>query len=381
MFLRRDPSRRSRRRGASGPLCALLLAALCSAAARAQVGVESTGTGGRHIIQGRVLFPSGRRADSRLKVRLQTQSSGELSVYTDSNGSFGFRSLEAGSYTVVIEGGDDFETVRESIYIEPDINSIVRGVSSPPTTRPYTMQVYLQPKRRGGATSEARPGTLNASLAGVPKPALDLYNKGIDAARNNDSAKAVELLRAAVEAHPSFPLALTELGMLYMKMKQPEKAVEVLREALKLSPDDYTTLFTYGVALFDRRQFSEAEAQFRKAAQKSPSSPLPRYYLGVILISRREFDEAEAELKAAVEKGGDEVPYAHKYLGGLYWNKHAYKQAVEELETYLRLLPNAEDAPRLRATIKELRSKKQPDKHPDAKADKQNDKVDKQDDE
>src|SRR3954467_9264156 len=131
MFLR---TRRARPR-ADAPdarlLCALILVALCCASVRAQIGVDSTGTGGRHVIQGRVLFPSGRRADARLKVRLQTQSSGELSVYTDANGYFGFRSLEAGSYSVVIEGGNDFETVRESIYIEPDINSIVRGANSP----------------------------------------------------------------------------------------------------------------------------------------------------------------------------------------------------------------------------------------------------------
>jgi Flp pilus assembly protein TadD len=339
-------------------LCALLLAALCASAARAQIGVDDTGTGGKHVIQGRVLFPSGRRADTRLKVRLQTQSSGELSVYTDSNGYFGFRSLEAGSYTVVIEGGNDFETVRESIYIEADINKMLRGVTTPSITRPYTLQVYLQPKRKDAMSPESRPGTLNAALAGVPKPALDLYNKALEAARNDEAAKAVELLKGAVAAHPDFPLALTEMGMLYLKLKQPAKAADALRGAHKLLPEDYPTLFTYAVALNDSGQFPEAESQFRKAAGKNPSAPLPHYYLGVLLIRRREFEEAEKELKAAIETGGDEVPYAHKYLGGLYWNRHANKQAADELETYLKLVPNAEDAPRLRATVKDLRSKK-----------------------
>jgi Tfp pilus assembly protein PilF len=360
MFLRESLTTLVHLPGSPGrALCALLLAALCCSAARAQIGVDDTGTGGRHVIQGRVLFPSGRRADVRLKVRLQTQSSGELSLYTDSNGYFGFRSLEAGSYTVTIEGGNDFETVRESVYIEPDVNSIVRGVNSPSTTRPYTLQVYLQPKRRNGTPSaESRPGTLNASLASIPKPALVLYNKALDAVRNNDQAKAIELLKEAVAAYHDFPVALTELGLLYMKLKQPTKAAEVLRDALKLSPDDYPTLFTYAVALHDSQQFAEAETQFRKAAQKNATAPLPHYYLGLILIRRREFEEAEKELKKAVEVGGDEVPYAHKYLGGLYWNRHAYKQAADELEAYLKLIPNTEEAPRLRATVKELRSKK-----------------------
>src|SRR3954470_904096 len=113
MFLRESLSNIAPTRRRMGvALCALLFVALFSSAARAQIGVEDTGTGGKHVIQGRIVFPSGRRAgsDTRLKVRLQTQSAGELSVYTDSNGYFGFRSLESGSYTVIIEGGNDFET-------------------------------------------------------------------------------------------------------------------------------------------------------------------------------------------------------------------------------------------------------------------------------
>src|ERR1700737_2753697 len=74
-------------------------------------GIESTATGGRHAIQGRIYFPSGRRSDARVKVKLENYGAGELSVLSDSNGSFGFTGLLAGNYTVVIEGGDDYETV------------------------------------------------------------------------------------------------------------------------------------------------------------------------------------------------------------------------------------------------------------------------------
>ena len=115
-----------------GRLCRVLfaaaLAALCCAPAAAQTGVEDTGTGGNHTIQGRIVFPSGRRADVRLKVRLQSSQSGELSVFTDNNGSFAFRSLGAGTYTVVIEGGEDFQTVTESVYIEPEVVTMITGM-------------------------------------------------------------------------------------------------------------------------------------------------------------------------------------------------------------------------------------------------------------
>jgi Tfp pilus assembly protein PilF len=335
----------------------VLLATLCITGAQAQSGTDSTGTGGRHTIQGRIIFPSGRRADLRIKVNLQSASSGELSVYADSNGAFSFRSLEAGSYTVIVEGGEDFDTTRESIYIEPEITSMIRGITTPPASRPYTMQVYLRPKSRSGG-GEARAGVVNAALANVPKPALDLYNKALESAHNGNDQKAVEQLKAAIAIHPDFALALTNMGIIYMKMKQPDNALDPLRSALKLAPDDYVALLTYGMALFDKQQFSEAEEQFRKALQKNNASPSAHFYLGLILLKKQDLDGSEKAFKSAVVSGGDEIAVAHKYLGGIYWAKRDYKKAADELETYLRLKPDAEDSARLRATVKEFRAKK-----------------------
>jgi len=58
----------------------------------AQGAVDYTGNGGRHTIQGRIYFPSGRRADAPgLVVRLESLNSAPLSIFTDSSGSFAGR--------------------------------------------------------------------------------------------------------------------------------------------------------------------------------------------------------------------------------------------------------------------------------------------------
>ncbi len=80
----------------------LVLLPLLSASAQSGGGVDQTGTGGRHTIQGRIYFPSGRRSDTRVKVKLENFNAGELSVLSDPNGSFVFRGLESGSYIVVV---------------------------------------------------------------------------------------------------------------------------------------------------------------------------------------------------------------------------------------------------------------------------------------
>ncbi|HEX7314842.1 MAG TPA: tetratricopeptide repeat protein [Pyrinomonadaceae bacterium] len=353
------PARAARRRTlATAPLVfrALFLSFACAVTAVAQVGgTDNSGTGGEHTIQGRLVGPSGRRSELRLKVRLESSGAGDKYVFSDANGTFRFTGLRPGPYTVIVEGGDEFETAREGVLLEASTIQTRRGIVGTPFNRPITLQIYLRPKR--GTDNQAQPGVLNAALANVPKPAVELYHKGMEAARKNENERAADLFRLAVEAHPNFPLALTELGVTYLKLKRPEKASEALSASLKLAPEDHWTLIAYGRALLELRRPAEAEQQFRKVLSKNAASPSAHLYLGVILLGRRELEQAERELKAAADSGGGDVVRAHYYLGGLYWELKQYKRAADELETYLKLAPTAPDAARLRETIKELRAK------------------------
>src|ERR1041384_831407 len=71
-------------------------------------GRDSTGTGGNHVISGKIFFPSGRRAEGSIQVKLQSFGAGEISTMADSSGSFTFTSLAPGNYTVVVNAGDDY---------------------------------------------------------------------------------------------------------------------------------------------------------------------------------------------------------------------------------------------------------------------------------
>ena len=126
---------------------ALLAVALCAAAARAQTGdgIESgePGMGGRHVIQGRVYLPSGRKLDRRLRVRLSSVRGGEHSALTDGNGDFVFRNLAAGTYTVTIDGGREFKTATETVDI------IVASRQGDAAGQTQTVQVRLE--ERGAA--------------------------------------------------------------------------------------------------------------------------------------------------------------------------------------------------------------------------------------
>lgn len=316
-------------------------------------GIDPTGTGGRHTIQGRLVFPSGQRADLRLKVRLES-SGGDLTVLSDMNGTFKFQSLRPGHYTVIVEGGELYETQREPVFIESGSLSSRRMPGTVPISRPFNVLFYLRPKAEENRT---KPGVLNAALAGVPKSAADLYQLALESVEKGEIDKAISQLQQAIALHPGFGLALNKLGVQYLKRRQLDKAAEALQTAVKLLPDQYEPRLHYGIVLLNQMKFTEAEQHLRAALKMNETVFAPHLYLGMTLVNLKNYQEAETLLQKAVTLGGDRAAQAHYYLGGLYWRSRDYTRAANELERYLKLEPKAPNADKIRATIKDLRNK------------------------
>jgi Flp pilus assembly protein TadD len=330
----------------SAALVLLVTATIVSA----QGGTDYTGSGGNHSIQGRLFFPSGRRTDVTIKVRLENLNTGTLTVFADVYGSFAFKNLVGGSYTIVIEDNEYYEGIREAVFIDDGGSSASRS-----TARIISVPIHLQPKRG----TDGRPGVLNAALANVPKKAVDLYYKALDSAQAGDAKKAVELLNSALAIHADFAPALGELGVQYLKLSEPGKAAEALASALRLSPDDLEARLTLGIALLNSGDLARAELELRRVLTKNEQVATAHMYLGMVTLKQNKFEEAELELQRAIElPGGEHLAQAHRYIAGLYWRKNEFLKAADSLEKYLKLTPKAPDADRLRTIIKELRSKK-----------------------
>jgi Tfp pilus assembly protein PilF len=339
----------------------ILLSLACQQPSRAQGGIETTGTGGSHKIQGRIYFPSGRRSDAAsVKVTLESTSSERLTVIADLNGSFTFQSLAPGSYYLTVDAGEDYEPARESITIE-GFGVRSRTVSTADmarlnVARIFNVMISLRLKH-GAAASGGKPGVVNAALANLPKQAVESYEKALESAQANDSKKAVELLRAAITYYPEFALAYNELGVQYLRLGELDKALEAFRTSLRIKPDEFMPRLNYGIALLEKKELAEAETQLREALKKSDDSWAAHMYLGVTLINLRNYDDAEKELQRALAIAGDNLGLPHYYLGGIYWRRGEHKRAADELEKYLKLVPKAAGAERIRATIKDLRGR------------------------
>ena len=332
-------------------VCAFCLIAIGASPVRAQVGgVDSDpgdpGTGGKNTIQGRIYVRGGTKLDRRAKVKLRGLSGGEQFVMSDDSGTFSFRRLIGGSYTIVVDAGAGFETTSEVVdIIEPMRRQGMPGVIVPVT-------IYIEPKRAG---SPGTIGTVDATAGGVPDSARELYKQAVETAQT-DRKRAIELLKEALTIYPSFMTALNELGVQYIALKQFKEAAESLRAAIKIGPEAFHPRLNYGIVLLQLKDYKAAAAELQIAVQKDSSSAVAHYQLGRALVNLGNYDAAERFLKQAISIGGPDIVEAHRYLAAVYIEKQNAQLAATELETYLKLAPGAKDAERIKTVIKGLRS-------------------------
>lgn len=337
--------------------CTSLLIALFASTACAQTNrnpsrsedgitdMSDPGTG-RNAIEGHLYYPSGHPVDKRIRVELSSVQGGSSSTISNDNGTFIFRRLSEGTYNLTVNAGAEYEVTNETVQVTDGGIRDSRG-------QVVTVQIQLRLK----SNNSARPAVTNAELASIPEAARDLFLKALSFSQAHEYKKAIEQLEKAISIDPDFALAYNEMGAQYLQLNRLDKAAEAFQSALKLSPEAFVPRLNYGYVLLQQKKYAEAEAELRRAIEKNETSVDAHLYRGRALIRLKRNSEAEKELQRAIAIGGNEANLAHRYLGALYIELGEKERAITELETYLRLMPNAQDANQIREIIKGLRDK------------------------
>jgi len=288
-----------------------------------------------------------------VRVELQSTTHPAKTVYTDSTGTFAFTSLLAGSYTVVVDAGKDYEIAREYFLIDKEVQSRTARIAQIPKT--FNAPIHLRAK----ANSEVLVNeVLNAKWANVPKSAIQHFRRGLELVRENNDRDAEVEFRRALEFSPSFAPAHTELGKIAQRAGNLNASIESWKSAVRYDPADFDAHLNLGIAYLNLKNYAEAEAELVSAAFLNQSAVTPHYYLGIVFVMKNDLDIARKAFETARDlKGGKTLPAIHKYLGRIYMAKHMDKEAVRELETYLDLSPTAQDAPKVRRDISDLRAR------------------------
>jgi Tfp pilus assembly protein PilF len=303
-------------------------------------------SGSRNTIQGDIIMPNGQRLDHPVIVWL-SGNRGEMSTTSNGNGSFVFRQLGGGRFTVRVDAGDAYEQATEVV----NIVEIGTSGSMNRLGQVYSVQLRLRPN----SGQPIAKGVVSAN--DPPKAAVDLYNKALESVRDGHRDKAIEQLKAALVIHPTFVAALNGLGVQYMKLGKYDDAIKAFGDGLKITPDSFILHLNSGISFFSLNKHAEAEAQFSAALLKNDASAVAHLYHARALIGLNRLDDAAKDLNRAVEIGGDDAKLAHRYLAGIYMEQGHNVEAVKELELYLKVFPETKETDQIKSLIKELSKK------------------------
>jgi hypothetical protein len=323
--------------------------------AAAQTKTNISGTGGIHQIKGKIYLPNGTALDSPVEVELQSTAFATLKLMTDVSGSFAFENLAPGSYTVVVNAGEQFEIARESVLIDGEIQ-LSTTMRVPARTKVFTVPMYLQPKRASGPHQKT--GVINAKWSEIDKDAVGHLEQGNKNALNKQLDRAEAEYRRSIEIAPTYAPAYLALGKLLLTQGRLQEAISELHMAIRYDPTDFDARLSIGIAMLNQREVDNAQREFNEAATLDQAAVTPRYYLGIVFIQKKDIDRAQKEFETAKEMTGDRpFPLLHRYLGGVYVAKQMNKEAVSELELYIKQDPSARDGDRIKQTIADLKAK------------------------
>jgi Flp pilus assembly protein TadD len=202
----------------------------------------------------------------------------------------------------------------------------------------------------------ATPGTVFAQ--NVPPAAEAEYKQAEENRAKGKKPEAIAHLNRALEIFPNYFLAAQTLGLTYLELEQYRQAVVPLQKAININPKAAPSYLGMGIALVNLDRAEVALEALKEARALDPGAWRVQLYSGVALLNLGRFDEAEKALKAAYASGGaGEASSAHLYLASVYEKSQRYREAISELETYLKESPKAASADNIRKVIKNLRAK------------------------
>jgi Flp pilus assembly protein TadD len=209
----------------------------------------------------------------------------------------------------------------------------------------------------------------------APEQAMPHYVLGHKFIDQGDYAKAAEQLEQYMKLTPNNLIVISNLAASYVLVYQYQAAVNPatadrapLDRALELCEkgmaintefpalwDTLGTIHTFDTGL---KNYERAIACFQRGLSFNPDNAMINFHLGGTLVKRGNLDDGMRYLKTALDLAPGIVD-AHKFMAQVYKVKGNIKEAINELDIYLQLQPNAPDASRVSKDVEAMRARLQ----------------------
>ena len=259
------------------------------------------------------------------------------STLADLGGSFHFRKLAPGAYTVAVR------TRRGAARLTVEV-----GPGTANSSRRVTVTLRIHP------SDPATRNLVSARQLSVPGRARHEYAEAQKDLARRDTASATTHLEKAVEIAPQFSAAWNNLGTIAYQTQEFDRAEECFRQALEQDPEAYEPLVNLGGVLISLHKLDEAAEYNQHAVRVRPNDALANAQLGITYFELERFDLSEKYLRRAVEIDPAHFSHPQLFLAEIHARQHQGHLAARDLEDFLKHHPDWPQAQQVRENIASL---------------------------
>lgn len=303
-------------------------------------------------VVGRVWLAGEQPPVERVLVSLIFRGAPMDSVYTDSQGNFGFYNLNPNLYVISIEDAH-YLPIRESATIESHtLNPVVH------------LNITLTPRSppNGGAQKSLNLSGNNPNVADAreysarfPKHVLKEFEKGVKADHFGKTEEAVRHYRKALQIAPDFYPAHNNLGSSYLRKADLLAARGEFEEVIRLNQSDAAAYFNLSNICMLLGQLADAHRYLDEGMRRQPDSAFGNFLMGSLNLREGDVQVAEAGLRRAIELN-PAMPQARLQLVNLLLQRRRNSEAISELHEFVAMFPDNAYTPKARQLLQRLQS-------------------------
>lgn len=190
----------------------------------------------------------------------------------------------------------------------------------------------------------------------APKPAKKAYKQGLEAALKNKRDDAARDFEKAIALYPQFADAWVSLGRIRMEQGAIEPARTAFLKAMEYDPKLVVPYAELGLLAATATRWEEAVRYLDRAVELDPVEFTQVWYTDAVAnYNLKRYDAAEKSARAAMKLDPLHANPRSGYLLGLILAERGdYAGAVDELNHYVQLAPNAPDVSRVKVQLAEF---------------------------
>jgi len=302
---------------------------------------------------GRVMVVRSGAPSQRVLVSLMFRGSAIESVYTDSQGTFGFHNLQPNPYTVSIDD-EHYLPIEQSAIIEANnlAPMIFLNINLVPKPADPHAAAQKQPRVTGANPDIADVREFSANFS---KSVLKEFHKGVAADQDGNKEDAIRHYAKAVQIAPNFYPAHNNLGSDYVSKSDFADARKEFEQVVRLNQSDAAAYFNLSNVCMLTGQLADAQQYLGEGMRRQPDSALGHFLLGSLDIRTGKYDLAEAALRQAIQLD-PVMAQARLQLVNLLVQRGRNTDAVAQLHDFVSAFPDSPFTPRARALLHRLES-------------------------